>query len=92
MAGLIVCLCLKGTTQEKPRNGKGENKMTKYNGKPAKLSFKKLVELIADVHTEDEWNEAYALTEWNAQQDPATISHKDEAMLIHLLERVVPEI
>lgn len=76
----------------KAENGKGENKMTKYNGKPAKLSFKKLVELIADVRTEDEWNEAYALTEWNAQQDPATISHKDEALLIHLLERVVPEI
>ena len=57
--------------------------MTKYNGKAARLSFKKLVELIADVHTEDEWN---------AQQDPATISHKDEDMLLRLLERVVPEI
>lgn len=65
--------------------------MTKYNGKPVKLSFKKIVELIADVHTEAEWNEAYALTEWNAQQDPATISHKDEDLLLNLLERVVPE-
>jgi hypothetical protein len=66
--------------------------MTKYNGKPARLSFKKLVELIADAYTEDEWNEAYALTEWNAQQDQATISHKDEDTLLRLLERVVPEI
>ena len=65
--------------------------MTKYNGKPARLSFKKIVELIADVHTEAEWNEAYALTEWNAQQDPATISHKDEALLLDLLARIVPE-
>ena len=65
--------------------------MTKYNGKPARLSFKKLVELIKDVQTEEEWNEAYALTEWNSQQDPATISHKDEALLLDLLERIVPE-
>ena len=65
--------------------------MTKYNGKPARLSFKKLVELIADVHTEDEWNEACALIEWNAQQDLATISHKDEDLLLHLLERIVPK-
>jgi hypothetical protein len=65
--------------------------MTKYNGKPARLSFKKLVELIKDARTEEEWNEAYALTEWNAQQDPATISHKDEALLLDLLERIVPE-
>jgi hypothetical protein len=65
--------------------------MPKYNGKPVRLSFKKIVELIADVHTEAEWNEAYALTEWNAQQDPATISHKDEALLLDLLARIVPE-
>lgn len=65
--------------------------MAKYNGKPVRLSFKKIVELIADVHTEAEWNEAYALTEWNAQQDPATISHKDEALLLDLLARIVPE-
>ena len=65
--------------------------MPKYNGKPVRLSFKKIVELIADVHTEAEWNEAYALTEWNAQQKPATISHKDEALLLDLLARIVPE-
>lgn len=65
--------------------------MTKYNGKPARLSFKKLVELIKDARTEEEWNEAYALTEWNAQQDRPTISHKDEEMLLDLLARITPE-
>lgn len=66
--------------------------MTKYNGEPARLSFKKLIELITDAHTEAEWNEAYSLTEWNAQQDRPTITHKDEALLLALLQRVVPEV
>lgn len=77
---------------EKPEGtARGEKIMTKYNGKPARLSFKKLVELITDAHTEAEWNEAYALTEWNAQQDRPTISHKDEEMLLDLLARITPK-
>lgn len=43
-----------------------------YNGKPVALTFKKMVEFIANVNSEAEWNEAYALIEFSFQKEKIT--------------------
>lgn len=62
----------------------------KYNEKPARLTFKKLVALIADIETESDWNEACALVDWNYQAE--AITWNDHETLYRLIGKVVPRI
>ena len=54
-----------------------------YNGKPIALTFKKMVEFIADIKSQEEWNEGYALIEFSYQREKFT--WKDYEVLFSLL-------
>lgn len=58
----------------------------KYNNKPVRMTFKKLVGLIADIQTEEDRDEAYALIDWNFQQE--TISWADHETLYTLTGKI----
>lgn len=58
----------------------------KYNNKPVKLTFKKLVALISEAETFSDINEVFALIDWNFQQ--GTITWSDHEVLWEIAEKI----
>ena len=55
-----------------------------YKGKPVALTYKKMVEFIADIRNEAEWNEACALVDYAYQHEK--FNWNDHETMMRLLD------